>query len=171
VAGRHLREHAEGMVERHCLIGEDRLAYVSGRGGPRRLRCLFVHPRTGLLCWQPRVSHREHRAWRARTTPAPTLIKLADDDYLWSDRGIWFQVRTEVVAWLYRPKRVDWHFEAEGRRLRVVSKRQLNHRQLREHGLANATEFASWTHPVRMVAGGSAMRAVIGASETHLASE
>lgn len=142
VTGRHLLGHARGEVEIECEVGEDRKIYATTGWWRHRRRApvegLYVHPHTGLLRWQEPMSQQERKRKQWAELPDPDIRDLPDGDVLWRECGIWFRVRAEIVPWQHRPKVRAWDYELGGNRMRIVDKRQLNHRQLREYGLTNA---------------------------------
>lgn len=142
VTGRHLLDHARGEVKLECEVGVDRKIYATTGWWRHRHRApvegLYVHPHTGLLRWQEPIGAKQWRAEQDERRPAPKLLRRGASEFDWNDRGIWFRIRTEVVPWQHRPKLRNWDLEVGTDRLRIVDKRQLNHRQLRELGLTNA---------------------------------
>jgi hypothetical protein len=52
VTGQHIFEHVEREVELHVEIDEDGVVFHQSWSGRYLVRGLYVHPRTGLLCWQ-----------------------------------------------------------------------------------------------------------------------
>ena len=58
-AGRHIFDHAEDMVIVNCYE-EGCVVYENNSWGrrPAQVDGLYVHPRTGLLCWSPIVGYK-----------------------------------------------------------------------------------------------------------------
>jgi hypothetical protein len=48
VTGMHIFDHLDSMVEKHCVIGDDRRIYSYPYG--LEVRGFYVHPQNGLLC-------------------------------------------------------------------------------------------------------------------------
>jgi len=137
VSGRHLLEHAQWEVELHCQMdGRIALRRLERRWRGDRVEGLYVHPRTGLLCWQPRpprAAAQAPRDWR--------LLSEGDERLLHQVQGLWYACRIELLG---RTHRLEAAVRSEPAVLtlgdeayRVLSRRQLNRRELRLHDLHN----------------------------------
>src|SRR5262252_4664364 len=62
VTGQHIFDHLEMMVETNCWIGADRNVY--SYGWRYRVNGFYVHPKSGLLCFQQRQSARQREKER-----------------------------------------------------------------------------------------------------------
>ncbi|WP_395795177.1 hypothetical protein [Aquimonas sp.] len=137
MAGQHLLEHVFWEVERDCRMdGRVALKSVDRSWRDGRVDGLYVHPRTGLLRWQPplpRPGPQPPQDWR--------LLPQGDERLLRQVRGLWFALKVEALG-------RDWQPDAKtraaadvlalgGQSYRVLGQRQLNHRELRLHGLHN----------------------------------
>jgi hypothetical protein len=137
VAGQHLIEHALSEVERDCRMdGRVALRSVERSWRGHRVEGLYVHPRTGLLRWQARSPHEP-----AATPKDWILLDHGEERLLRRLRGLWFAVEVELLgeAWRLDPgllKQPDL-LTLDRRVFRVLRQRQLNHRELRAHGLHN----------------------------------
>src|SRR5262249_44012500 len=72
VTGRHVLDHIECMVEKNGLERDGRIiVQIYGREEP--VRGFYVHPRTGLLCFAPRETHRERKRKKMLAEPVTRL--------------------------------------------------------------------------------------------------
>ena len=61
LSGGHLLDHIRAEVAHHTFLGADGRVFDGGHWGPVPVGGLFVHPRTGLLCYAP-------EPWRGKRT-------------------------------------------------------------------------------------------------------
>lgn len=151
VAGLHIWDHVLLEVETHTYLGEDgKTVYPCPKWMDERNSMpaagLYVHPRTGLLCYKPTYYEQARATYRARKAAQPvTAIKVNDTHRLEQIAGIWYACEYGKAQRYVPPvvlhkgtqhERVlrEGHFE-EYDVLRV--KRQLSRVDLREHGLRN----------------------------------
>lgn len=153
VSGLHIWDHVLLEVETHTYLGADgktvypcpKFQWVDARK-ETPIAGLYVHPRTGLLCYKPGYYEQARAASRARKAAQPvTEIKVNDTHRLEQIAGIWYaceygkaqryvpEVRLHRGTQHERVLR-EAHFE-EYDVLRT--KRQLSRADLREHGLRN----------------------------------
>jgi hypothetical protein len=109
--------HIKWEVETNCFERDGRLFERPRYGvGDIEVSGLYVHPRTGLLCYKPRVS-RPRRSER----PAPVnQVDINENEEYRKINGIWYYqkfVRLDVAG--------PPVFE-------LIEKKQLNRRELRE---------------------------------------
>lgn len=123
VLGFHLRTHmGQDIVERNiCIInGVPHELKRFGRGwNELNHGDLYVHPETGLLCWYKKG---EARRWRYRKPTDPTLKKISDVETLKWEKGVWYR-----YTFVPLPPGVEGP--------PPHTKKQLNKRELRAHGL------------------------------------
>jgi len=77
--GMDLRKRIGWNIERDVFISEDGKPFTMGRYGPYPVRCLYVHPKTGLICIPP------------KTVKKVTPKKI--EKVRWHD-NFWFEVAT-----------------------------------------------------------------------------
>lgn len=130
--GGHLLEHASWEVEQHCRID-------TATRSPRDLRGnavtgLYVDPRTGLLRWKPPLS----RALQQRSQPqaAADTLPVGENRFLIKRDGIWFDVAVTNQPRPAKGKHL-FDFEWEHQYYRILRKRSLDTRSLRQAGLKN----------------------------------
>jgi len=150
VTGRHIFDHLESMVETDCWIGADRTVYA--RPSRWQVTGFYVHPRTRLLCFVPRLSARQRKKM---------LLVRQEVDEIFLDRsrsyklieGQWYFVvyqRTEIG--IGSETRMTWDV-VERREVKLtggtnrvaVGKRQCN----REEVLKINARIAEWKKEVR----------------------
>lgn len=149
--GEHLLDHVRSEVTIRCERDADgRLVDTENRWRWRReVEGLYVDPRTGILRWKAHLSRREHQR-QVREHERRQLRgvrRLGDDRILQRIDGIWFELkvrelylsrhlsetkRKSALANMNKPTVSNpfGHFE-------VLEKRQLNRKELREHGLSD----------------------------------
>lgn len=141
ITGRHLFEHLRWEVTLDGVEGDDGKVYHATRWpwGDDRVRGLYVHPRTGLLCWTPPLSARERREWAA---PAEaTRVPVTETSSYVRIAGIWYYAEYEVVP----PPRgrvpvgpPEWVWYQDGPRwMHLLRKRQCGAKELRARALVN----------------------------------
>lgn len=134
-SGRHLIEHAEWMVKRHCWR-EGRSVFTLVWGRPREVHGPYVDPKSGLLRWQPRPPR--DRRWH-ETAPRGPEVRIDDTHGYVPIDGCWFAVELAAGPLSDHERRT---LPADPRvRLwdrRVVHKRQLGRDALRRLGLVNS---------------------------------
>ncbi|HZS03851.1 MAG TPA: hypothetical protein VFD58_03180 [Blastocatellia bacterium] len=139
--GRHVFEHVEAEVSLHCFISDDGKVYERGRYGGRSFLVtgLYVHPRTGLLCWQEPRNRRKERQSREASKEV-TRIHLSGKRHYVKLNGIWYIAEVEGEPLYYRSATGggDGEFITEDYfRWKVLRKKQCGSRELRAAGLSN----------------------------------
>jgi len=88
--GQHIFEHVQSEVSLHCYEGEDGVVYEQPWWGePRPVRGLYVHPRTGLLCWKdPKGRGKGRRAKSAKQEI--TRVPINQTQSYLKLNGIWY---------------------------------------------------------------------------------
>jgi hypothetical protein len=140
VTGRHILDHLDGMVARNGVFERDGIiARIFGREEP--VRGFYVHPRTGLLCFAPRESHRELKRKKLLAEPV-TRLYLGNNEAYQQYNEIWYRVKLEkiIVNWRDKPKSVwDIFLKKEtyvmpswGVHWHAVEKKQCNRHELAE---------------------------------------
>lgn len=149
VLGFHILSHLKDYVTLHAVIFDRvayRVAYKYGRherGAYDRVRDLYVHPTTGILCRQKEESRTK---WKPRVNPNVRVLDATRK--LWFIHGAWF-----IVTYAPSPKYgpvpdIGVPFEGEERRLwrighklhvygamYAVSKRQLSKKEKKKYGV------------------------------------
>lgn len=158
--GRHIFEHVQGIVSLHCSMGEDGKIYeLTGWRPDRPVEGLYVHPRTGLLCWKGAVARKKKVQAQLAALPV-TCIPLSGDQYHIKLNGIWYLAelaaasRSDVELQAAGHKRPEW-FECfpynpklkkieyygwggpHKRHYWILSKRQLSAKELKAAKLSN----------------------------------
>lgn len=132
LAGQHIWDHVKWEVELQAYMHDGKVMMAMRYGlGHRPVEGLYVHPRTGLLCWtQP-----ARRKYRAKSDP--TLIKLGPLSELRQVDGIWYQItyRWQTRSW---PHPVTGELVYGKAELVQDRKAQLSARQLKDAGLKNS---------------------------------
>ncbi len=147
--GEHLLDHVRMEVTIRCERDADgRLVDIDNRWH-REVEELYVDPNTGILRWKPRISRRRRNQQRRRerSEELRDVRKLSEERLLQRIDGIWFELRVQklylspylkeskrksALANLNRPTVTNPLGDFE-----VFEKRQLNRKELREHGLSN----------------------------------
>ena len=134
VTGQHIFDHLETMVETNCWIGVDRNVY--SYGWRYRVNGFYVHPKSGLLCFQQRQSARQREKERLlRQTIDEVKLGRCHSYRLIDD--LWYWVAYEYVDVERGAMRSCW--DAVDRRdvkltpgnWRIaVTKRQCNHEEV-----------------------------------------
>ncbi|MEP7338482.1 MAG: hypothetical protein ABI977_12160 [Acidobacteriota bacterium] len=143
--GRHVFEHVEREVKQHCFIGKDgRIYHLRSYREPEPVYGLYVHPRTGLLCWSDakpvwkerheteRANQKRQSDWRILINGNRHYVKLS---------GIWYVAEIEPYKRSQRPPEEEARMTLvdEGQSTwRVANKRQCNRKELKAAGLTNA---------------------------------
>jgi hypothetical protein len=99
VTGKHIFDHVDDMVERHCFIGNDGKMYTRRYGIEYAVGGMYVHPRTGLLCEVPVTARRERELERREREAC--ILYLTDTFGYRKHHGIWYRVKL-------KPMFVDW---------------------------------------------------------------
>lgn len=152
VTGQHIFDHVKSEVETNCYEGADGKVYspYRGYGEHRPVEGLYVHPRTGLLCWkQPRNHHRERREKEAAQREV-VLIPRSDSQYYLKIEGVWYEVELEYSGEVEKTpdgqpvnrwsdtQFVTRQIYQRGQRVwQIRNKRQCNSRELRSAKLSN----------------------------------
>jgi hypothetical protein len=107
VTGKHVFDHVDRMVEKHCFVGDDGGVYTRGWHGEWPVTGMYVHPRTGLLCEAPRKSKRERRRELVHTEEEVTRIYAKNVDSSCNlgyqkHGGIWYQVKRMRIVVGYK---------------------------------------------------------------------
>lgn len=142
--GQAVWQHIDREVDEHAFIGADGAVYLHGIG----YHDFYVHPTTGILCKTLRKWYRHGY----RPPVNPNEKKLDDDRLLLREEGIWF-LYTYRMADEGRTTRVRhmnpdpalrktefwvWVDVIEWVKVRhLLTKHQLNHKELRHYGLVN----------------------------------
>jgi len=147
LSGRHIWTHVFQEVERYAR-SVDGVFYLPPRRGSGYLRVsgLFVHPKTGILCWVPK-----RRYYNIIPPSAPRPVDHYELDpmhCLWCIAGIWYRYTYEMVRVRVAPFQVKDPTVARGVRdvyhygteKRLVEKHQLNRKELLAHKLHNTPE-------------------------------
>jgi hypothetical protein len=128
----HLWSHIRSAVQLNCFERDGEVfAWTHYFFGEVKVSGLYVHPRTGLLCFKPKPSR------KPRTTnvaASATLIQRGELEEYRKINGIWYYrkfIRLDVAG---PPV------------LQVVEKKQLNRRELRELGIENVTALPAVAH-------------------------
>lgn len=133
-SGRHLIEHAERMVERHCWR-EGRGVFSVGWRGASEVHGLYVDPRNGLLRWHPGPPRITRQGGCA---PDRTAIRIDATHWYVPIDGCWFVVHLAPTPLSDHERRTlpsDPRVRLQDRR--VIGKRQLGRAELRRLGLVN----------------------------------
>ena len=141
--GRHIFEHVEREVALHCYVGTDGRIYPS-RSWYRDIypvEGLYVHPRTGLLCWKEARYYKDKKRREAAVREI-LRIEISDARCYLKLKGLWYI--GEYVAG-EKPENLLHGDEAEdgtcyysrGRWLLLKKKKQCNGEELRKAGLSN----------------------------------
>lgn len=136
VVGQHLLQHVRGEVAVDCAYDPVRRRVVTKehRRGHDLIDGLYVDPRHGLLCWKQPVPRRRELIVLGEVSS--DTRQVAPDRFQLKRNGIWFEA--EVTQLPYAPHyRVEPHIRWYNGCYTIVQKRQLNSRELREHGLTN----------------------------------
>lgn len=134
--GKHLMDHARLEVEQTCRLDADgKPVMLSGRNRLRRLgwirpEGLYVHPRTGLLCFRPEI---DRYGWPEHSDDSPDTQLRHDGHFLRKLGGVWYDVEARAAG----PRDLDYDFRWNHVGYFAASKRQLSTRELRDLGLAN----------------------------------
>ncbi|MFN7931188.1 MAG: hypothetical protein U0Y68_25320 [Blastocatellia bacterium] len=158
--GRHIFEHVQRYVSLHCTVGEDGKIYeLTGWRPDIPVEGLYVHPRTGLLCWKGSVSAKKKVQAKLAALPV-TCIPLGGDQYHIQLHGIWYVAKLAALSWSeaegaaargqkpelfecfpYNPKLKKIEYYGWGgphkRHYQILSKRQLSAKELRAAKLSN----------------------------------
>jgi hypothetical protein len=139
--GAHIFTHLWQYVERNTWMGEDgKVYYWSGGGGrPSRVDEWYVHPRTGILCYE-----RNYRRYRKPERDEPNIsgeIEIEVGKSYERIKGIWY-----YTEWYMADKFVGYHptwiqfgrnpWQTEEEKV-ILKKKQLNGQQLRGLGVYN----------------------------------
>ena len=133
--GRHIFEHVEGEVMANCYEEGGAVWGYNGWGGrPEPVHGLYVHPRTGLLCWT-----QDNRYKKPKEKKEITRIFIGRRKSYIRQSGIWYiaALKFDGVAAgpeLNLPIFVD-HNSASWR---ILWKKQCNTKELKSAGLKNA---------------------------------
>lgn len=161
LTGLHIWDHVKYEVEIHTYLGPDgKTVYPCPRwrwvtaANQAPVAGLYVHPRTGLLCYKPRDD--EQARDRTRTAARPVIaITLSETERLEQIDGLWYATVYGKATRYHAPvilhkgthhERVFRvaHFEEYDVR---TAKRQLSRAELRAHGLRNVTRDV-WAAPM-----------------------
>ncbi|MBS1787080.1 MAG: hypothetical protein JST85_05125 [Acidobacteria bacterium] len=141
--GIHIFDHVKWEVEQDCFVGEDGKIYRFGYRRIERVSGLYVHPRTGLLCWsdaksiwhkslaEKRAERKRQTGWRVPISGNRHYVKLS---------GIWYFADLERYNRSQRPpeEEVKMTFVEEGQTTwRVTNKRQCSRKELKAADLRN----------------------------------
>lgn len=142
--GLHVFEHVEREVKQHCFLGEDGRVYsYRGYGAPNPVYGLYVHPRSGLLCWSDAKTRWQERraanclerqrqsAWRVRIEGQRHYVRL---------NGIWYVADIELYNRSQQPPEEEAKMTLvdEGQSTwRVTNKRQCSRKELKAASLSN----------------------------------
>jgi hypothetical protein len=138
-SGRHLREHVAYEVSignlRYDEPSRTMLEFVPWRGYIP-VQGLYVHPRHGLLCLQPRRDDPRYLRQPDPREAAADTLEIGPQHFHLKRAGIWYEAQTHILpanANSGVPFDFYWRFEAH-----VISlKRELNTKALRKAGLKN----------------------------------
>lgn len=142
--GIHIFDHVKWEVEQNCFLGEDGKVYRRRYRRTNLVSGLYVHPRTGLLCWSDTKSDwqrsvAEKRAERKRQTE--WRVPISGNQHYVNLKGIWYVAEIERYNRSERPAEEDAKMTLvdEGQTTwRVTNKRQCSRKELKAAGLTNA---------------------------------
>lgn len=149
VTGIHVLQHLRWEVQVDCRLNADgRPDYPAHRGGGYHdFQGLYVHPRSGLLCYLAGPSRRARRRVRLGNdrNGADQYRDLGNDEFLLKRNGIWYWAKMERIdstqPWPEQHARrtVDLYI---GRYFFLIQRTlQLSHKELRQHGLSNDVDI------------------------------
>lgn len=130
--GAEFREIASRYVDLHCQIDASTRRPVLVNGKP--VAGLYVDPRNGLLRWLPPPSRAQWR--QSRPTPPADTLPVDESRFYIKRNGIWFGIDVTNQPRPAKGKH-QFDFEWNHQHYRIVRKRSLNARALREAGLKN----------------------------------
>ena len=141
IMGQHPFEHLSLEVDIHAVL-DGGVVYAARRyAGRGPVTGLYVHPRTGLLCWAPRRNYRKERLAREAGVETTSCSDLEHGE-LHQARRIWFRAeyeRAEPPAKQAAEGAPDWLWFREGSSyFRRTSKRQCGTKELRANALVNS---------------------------------
>ncbi len=133
--GRHIFEHVDDLVTVNCY--EERrvvYGYNSWGGSPEPVRGLYVHPRTGLLSWSPKIGYKRRKKKRK-----VVRILVSRGKHYIRQNGVWYiaELKYDVDA-DESECRLPNFFDQDLIAWRILSKKQLNTKDLKRAGLKNA---------------------------------
>lgn len=142
IMGRHLFDHLSWEVDLHPTFDEHgKLCDQPGVVSIRFQDKFYVHPRTGLLCFAPKLSRRERQRERDAQREV-TYIRISDTASLIKIGGIWHHAEYQESeppppgATTGEP---TWHWQHTGSRwFRQKRKWQCTEKDLRARGLVNS---------------------------------
>ena len=142
--GIHIFDHVKWEVEQNCFVGEDGKVYQRRYRRTDPVSGLYVHPRTGLLCWSDsksiwhqtlankRAERKRQTEWRVPISGNRHYVKL---------NGIWYIADIERYTRSERPAEEEARMtlvEENQTTWRVTNKRQCSRKELKAAGLTNA---------------------------------
>lgn len=146
--GIHIFDHVKTEVEQDCFVGADGKVYRRRYRRTDLVSGLYVHPRTGLLCWSDTKSYwqrslAEKRAERKRQTE--WRVPISGTRHYVNLNGIWYVADIERYTRSHRPaeEEAKMTLVEEGQTTwRVANKRQCSRKALKAAGLANTQPTA-----------------------------
>lgn len=138
VSGQHIWDHVKSEVALHCEERHGAVWVKAARfGAGRMIDGLYVHPRTGLLCYIP------ERPYRYTKPVDPNVVVLDKLTTLHRFDGIWYRVTLAPKdVWVPEVRYCEGKYVLRSgyfkEELVPQGKRQLGRKELRAHGLRNA---------------------------------
>lgn len=132
ISGLHIWDHVNSEVEQKCYMeGKQVMAIPAYSWRSRKVSGLYVHPVNGLLSWAP------ERRYRYRPRVDPDVKKLDQLTELRRMDGLWYKLTYHLVD-----VAIQWDKETGKptkyrKDSQLLSKAQLNKRQLHDYGLKN----------------------------------
>ena len=141
--GIHIFDHVKWEVEQNCFLGSDGKVYRLRYRRAELVAGLYVHPRTGLLCWSDRKSiwHQTLAAKRAeRSRNSDWRVPIRGDRHYVRLNGIWYIADLERYNCSQSPIEEEAKMclvTENGMAWRVTNKQQCSRKELKAAGLCN----------------------------------
>lgn len=141
--GIHIFDHVKWEVEQNCFLGSDGKVYRLRYRRAELVVGLYVHPRTGLLCWSDRKSiwHQTLAAKRAeRSRKSDWRVPIRGDRHYVRLNGIWYIADLERYNCSQSPIEEEARMclvTENGMAWRVTNKQQCSRKELKAAGLCN----------------------------------